>query len=62
MLVMMEARTAARQIVAIQNRLASETMPAGRRAFMFGEQRELWDDRFPGQSFDQIARRALART
>jgi len=54
----MATQNAAREIVAIQNRLVSETMPVRDRRLLLARQAEMWDRQFPNTPFEQVARRA----
>lgn len=54
----MGTRTAAAEIVAIQSRLATETMPVRDRRFLLTRQAEIWERDFPEMSFERIVERA----
>jgi hypothetical protein len=54
----MAIRDAAREIVAIQNRLAIEPLNAGGRGILLRRQAEIWERNFPETPFERIAKRA----
>lgn len=54
----MSTAEAANRIVEIQSSLVSRVVGTRRTANLFEEQRELWDEYFPGKPYEQVCREA----